>query len=69
MTDAEREIRDNEILDTCEEDCKLYCTGCDRLFHQIKIYDGCDCEEELPEALYLNNRDVYCHVDCFNDCH
>lgn len=69
MTDLDREIRDNTILESCERDCSHVCTGCDRTFHQIKIYEGLNCDEELPESLRTNSGNYYCHADCYSDCH
>ena len=56
-------------LENCEDDCKIFCYGCERSFHDIKKEEKLSHDEELPETLCTNSGEHYCHPDCFRDCH
>ena len=55
-------------MNTCENDCKIQCVGCYQIFCDIKEEYGLPHDEELPETIYLNCGDAYCHSDCLRDC-
>lgn len=51
----------------CEHDCNHHCIGCYRTFCDIKEEEGLTHENELPEAVYTDSGNSYCHRDCFRD--
>lgn len=53
--------------DHCEYDCAKHCTGCDRSFCDIKHENLLPHDEELPESVYMDSGNAYCHSDCLRD--
>jgi len=55
--------------ENCENDCKIFCTGCDQFFCEIKDEFDLPHDEELPESVSTNAGSHYCHSDCLRDCY